>query len=359
MRSMENLEYSTIVAELQTLIGKHFSNIQMPGEGKYRLRIGSTDILAELGKRLYITRYIEEPLEADQFAKKVKKELDNSRLVSVEQKNNDRIVVFEFECGKDESGKKQILSLIFEMFAKGNAIIISGKDNTTIAAYREEKWADREIKRNKIYSFPKSNIAVNINDARKTSPGKYIVVCLMKLPLGKIYVKELLAKCGIDEKKPENGLTEKESDELEREFKNITGTKGAFVFVKEGSIVDYGVCPLAIYADAIAEKRKTISEAADDYYFKGKEPEIELKKSEKLQKLERRLAEQEKTLIETLALEKELKETGEFIYGNYETIEQVLSEAKKIGIQNVESQKGVSSKLKITDKKKKEIEIEL
>ena len=110
----------------------------------------------------------------------------------------------------------------------------------------------------------------------------------------------------------------------------------------------------------MGEKRKRISESADDYYFKGKEPEIELKKSEKLQKLERRLAEQEKTLTETLAQEKELKETGDFIYGNYERIEQVLSKAKKIGIQNIESlEKEANGKLKITDKKKKEIEIEV
>lgn len=70
MRSMENLEYSVIVAELQSLIGKHFSNIQLLGEGRYRLRIGNSDITAELGKRLYITKYIDEPLEADNFAKK-------------------------------------------------------------------------------------------------------------------------------------------------------------------------------------------------------------------------------------------------------------------------------------------------
>ena len=256
MRSMENLEYSVIVAELQSLIGKHFSNIQLLGEGRYRLRIGNSDITAELGKRLYITKYIDEPLEADNFAKKVKKELDNARLMKIEQKNNDRIIVFEFDAGKNESGKKQMLFLIFEMFAKGNVILVSGEDKTTIVAYREERWADREIKRNVKYSFPKSNIAGNIKDARKASPGKYIVVCLMKLPLGKIYVKELLARCGIDEKKPESELTEKEACKLERELKNIAGTHDAFVFVKDDEISDYGVCPLIIYAKTTAEKRK-------------------------------------------------------------------------------------------------------
>ena len=74
-------------------------------------------------------------------------------------------------------------------------------------------------------------------------------------------------------------------------------------------------------------------------------------------KLERRLAEQEKTLTETLAQEKELKETGDFIYGNYEIIEHVLSKAKYVGIQNLENPENNKElrryETKITDKRKR------
>ena len=54
---------------------------------------------------------------------------------------------------------------------------------------------------------------------------------------------------------------------------------------------------------------------------------------------------------------KELKETGDFIYGNYEIIEHVLSKAKYVGIQNLENPENNKElrryETKITDKRKR------
>ena len=92
-------------------------------------------------------RYIEEAEANDQLVEKISKELDNARLISLKQINNDRIISFDFEKA----------SLIFEMFGKGNIVLV--KDGITVCAYRYESWSDREIKKKNPYKPPKSNVA--------------------------------------------------------------------------------------------------------------------------------------------------------------------------------------------------------
>ncbi|HID73234.1 TPA: hypothetical protein EYP38_04795, partial [Candidatus Micrarchaeota archaeon] len=98
MRSMTNLEYSVVVGELQPLVGKHFSKISLAGSA-YRMKIGAVSILCEPGVRLHATKYIEKETTLDSFCQKVRRELDNSKLVSVSQVNNDRVILFGFRAG--------------------------------------------------------------------------------------------------------------------------------------------------------------------------------------------------------------------------------------------------------------------
>ncbi|MBS3068603.1 NFACT family protein, partial [Candidatus Micrarchaeota archaeon] len=179
MRSMNNIEYAFVIRELQTLIGKHFENAYSPSDSLLRIRIGGIDIICEPGKRLHITKYIEEG-ELSQFAKILRKELENARLKDVYQHNNDRVIVFSFNNAQ----------LIFEMFADGNAILV--KDEKTVAALQYEEWSDRKIARGEQYKFPKSNIKENVNDAINAANEKYIIVALMQLPLGKDYAADIL-----------------------------------------------------------------------------------------------------------------------------------------------------------------------
>jgi len=335
---MTSLEYGYIVKELQSLVEKRFRKFYFIRGNLYRMKIGEADIVCEPGVRLHITKYLEESDDADNLTQKMRKELENAKVLAIRQLNNDRVVVFEFADG---------LNLYFEMFAKGNIILV--KDGKTVMAMREEHWADREIAHGKPYCPPKSS---TVEKLEAVLSEKYIVACMMKLPLGKEYAKEILQRCDIKETRPGNSLTESQVGGINKQISDIKKKQKPYLFKsrKEGRSIEYG---LVIFSgmDAIeteSQEKKSLSEALDEYYNdqskEGIDPETE--------KLIGRLKKQEERLAELNAMENELKTKGDYINKNYEKIEEVL----KIASSNPEKLEKYNVK---TDKKEKKIEIEI
>ncbi len=305
MHKMNNLEYSFMVKELSSLAGKHFSRIRKITGGVYRMKIGSVEIICEPGVRLHATRYMEEPQPNDRFVEKVEKELDNARLLSIEQVNRDRIVSFNFDRG----------SLIFEMFGHGNMILV--RDDRTVTAYRYESWAGREIRHGAPYSPP----ATKPSDVLKPSD-KYIIVSLMKLPLGKEYALEALSRLDIDEKTPGGSLSRKKIEMLEAEVRAIMDSAKPYLFLDKGKPVDFSLAPLSAYSGLEAKEHATLSEAADEYFHLLEAPKP------KLEKLQRRLEKQKERLAKLVEAERSYKETGDYIYGHYQEAEGIIRKAK-------------------------------
>lgn len=333
MHQMSALEYSFIVGELAPrVVGKHFSRIRKLGENIYRMKIGTSEIVCELGVRIHETRYVEEAVEGDKFAEKANKELDNAKLLSLEQLNNDRIVSFVFDRG----------SLVFEMFGDGNAILV--RDGKTVCAAKYERWAGREITAGKPYQPPAS-----APSARLETSDRYIIVSLMKVPFGKEYALEALARAGIDEKKPGNQLSEAEIRRLEAELAGIRESARPFVFYgADGKPIDFALAPLAKHSKLKTQEFKTISEAADEYYQNAE------RQNPELLKLQARLEKQKERLKELGAEEKEARAAGDYIYAHYQEAERLiaLARAGKSG----EIEKQYRGKM---DKKEKSVEAEL
>lgn len=306
MRKMSNLEYSFAVQELSDLAGKHFARIRRMGEGIYRMKIGSAEILCHLGVRLHKTKYMEEAGPDDNFVQRVSKELDNAKLLSVEQLNNDRIVSFDFNKGE----------LVFEMFGGGNAVLVQDKKIT--ASCRKEKWADREIKHGVQYAPPST-----IPSEKLELSDKYVIVSLVKLPFGKEYALEALARAGIDEKTPGNKLSKEQIAKLEKELGEIRKSAKPYVFMKEGKPADFALAKLSKYSELDIKEAATLGEAADDYFAALEAP------SERLEKLERRLEKQKERLGQLKQEEKECRAKGDLIYQHYNEVEEIISSAKE------------------------------
>jgi predicted ribosome quality control (RQC) complex YloA/Tae2 family protein len=334
---MTNLEYSYITSELAYLVGKRFDKIYKVESG-YRLKIADAQILIQPGVRLHKTKYLEETMEGDNFVKKVRAELANSRLQAIVQINNDRIIEFQFSNG----------SLIFEMFAKGNCILI--REGITIAAMKNERWADREIRPKVEYIPPKPSVAADIKDAISD---KYIITSLLRLPLGKQYSKEMLARCGIDEKCPGTKLTGKQLAAIEAEIEKLQEEKKPYLFLQAGKPIEFGLASFSELADSDQESPETLSEAIDRFYFENKD----LGEPEQLSKLNRRLTSQQERLEVLKQEEHDLKEKGDFIYAHYEEIESILSDSSQIPLEKLEAHlKKYKAKV---NKKEKSIELEL
>jgi len=312
------------------VVGKHFGRIRKLGDNIYRMKIGTTEVLCELGVRIHETRYISETAEGDKFAEKVAKELDNSRLVSLEQVNNDRILSFVFEKG----------TLIFEMFGKGNAVLV--RDGLTVCAAKYEKWSGREITVGQPYAPPPGAASMALETSER-----YIIVSLMKMPLGKEYAAEALARAGIDEKTPGGRLTTDERAKLERELAAIRSSAKPLVFYGNGEPVDFSLAPLARYKDLEMRGCASLSEAADGYYANVELPNPEV------EKLVRRLEKQHERVQELADEERVDKEKGDFVYGHYAEIERVLAMAREGKFEELEKL-GVK-----IDKKEKTIELDL
>ncbi len=336
MRSMLALEYGYLVKELQPLIGKRFSKIARIKSG-YKMKVGSIDLTCRPGIRLYITKYIEEAEDADAFVEKARKELKGKILKGIEQINQDRILMFDF-------GE---LKLYFEMFAKGNLVLI--KNGKTMSALRYETWSDRVIKTNRKYEPPK----VPAEKIEDVISGNYIIVSLLKLPLGRLYVEELLERTGMDEKTPGIELSKEQIEEIKKTIEEMKKEFKPYVFYEDEKPVDFGLVKFSKYKELEAKEFKTLSEAEDEFYFK--QPEAE-KKSD-IEKLERRLKKQEEYLEKLKIEEKELKEKGDFIYANYQKIEEILEIARNSGLDKIEEK--LSEYEAKTNKKEKSIKVEI
>jgi predicted ribosome quality control (RQC) complex YloA/Tae2 family protein len=302
---MSNLEYSFIVTELQHLAGKHFGRIRKIGEGLYRMKIGNIEVICEAGVRLHTTKYIEEAQAHDKFVEKTEKELDNAKLLSIEQVNKDRIVSFNFDKG----------NLIFEMFGHGNIVLV--KEGKTVTAMKFESWSDREIKPHATYHSPSSKPSEKLEPSEK-----YIIVSMMKLPFGKGYALEALERQKIDEKSPGNKLSKDQIEKLEEEIESITKSAKPYLFLKNGKPFDFTLTKLTQYENLEIKEFKSLSEAADEYYANLPEENPEL------EKLLKRLEKQKERLTLLKEEEKSYRNMGDYIYQHYNEIEQILNDAK-------------------------------
>ncbi|MBU0527187.1 NFACT family protein [Candidatus Micrarchaeota archaeon] len=306
MHKMTNLEYSFITSELSALVvGKHFSRIRKVGDGIYRMKIGTFEILCELGVRLHTTKYMEDPQPHDKFVQKLEKELDNAKLLEIKQINSDRIISFDFDRA----------SLVFEMFGKGNIILV--KEGTTVAAFKYETWSDREIKVGSPYKSP-SNVPME----KLVPSDKYIIVSLMKLPLGKEYVQEALLRSSIEEKTPGSKLTPEQLAELEKQLEIIKSSTSPHLYKSGEKPIAFSLTSITPLSEFTCEETNSLSEAADEYYKNVDAPNVDL------EKLQKRLEKQNER-VELLKQEEiAYKEKGDYIYAHYMEVQQVLEEAK-------------------------------
>jgi len=334
-RIMSTLEYSVVVSELQDLVGKRFEKFYTLSDGKYRLRIGKADIIIELGIRFHTTSYLEEGTELDEFSKRLRKELDGSFLRNISQVNNDRIIRMEFDNA----------SLFFEMFAKGNVILV--RDGKTVACIHRESWSDRETSPKRPYTPPKSSFVASVSDALSQ---KYIAASLMKLPLGKPYVLELLRRAGIDEKTPGSSLSPDQVASIQEKYDEMGKSSDPQVFFENGLPVDFGLTKFSLYSES--RSFKSFNAALDFFYQNAS---FDSGPSEEVLKIKRRLEEQEQRLVDIKNEEHVIKSKGDFIYENYDKIEKAIREANESGLDGF-SKKHANVKI---NKKEKTIELDI
>lgn len=245
------------------------------------------ELLIEIGRRFNLTSYsYKAPAQASSAAMLLRKHLSGKRLVSLKQHNFDRVVTLDFDDRR----------LIAEFFADGN-LILADSTGKIIWCFRSEEWKDRKVRRGEIYVYPAGTPdprELTLDAFKKGFTQKDVVRSLVKLGIPGHYAEEICASTGIDKNK------EKPSDS---DFKKLYEAMNA-LFTKE-------IAP--------------ISAAIDERFLKKAEPQ----KSEKVERLKRRLAEQEAALLRFEKESVEEKQKGDLIYKNWVKLEAEAQKAKK------------------------------
>lgn len=145
--SLSGAEIKAVAKEIKVAEGSYFSKIQFIADRAYRLKFQKADVVIEPGNTLHLTTYKFEGRPPSPNLRFVRKVLKGTKLKKVFQKDNDRVVVFEFDNG---------YKIVVEMFGKTGNLVLVDPDGLTRYALEYRSWKGRDIKPKKPYLFPPS-----------------------------------------------------------------------------------------------------------------------------------------------------------------------------------------------------------
>ena len=153
-RALTGPDIGQLVKGWQSLIGSRVDQFGRPNVNKIVLKLRSRDkgtirLLIDLSGWAYLTKdTISTESNQGVFVQKVRKLIKKSRIESIEQINGDRILSISF------IRKEENITLIFEMFHKGNIILCS--DNKILLVMRKQKFRHRSLESGLVYHPPPS-----------------------------------------------------------------------------------------------------------------------------------------------------------------------------------------------------------
>lgn len=339
-RSLSSFDITAAVADLQAVVGGFLDKVYHPTPDKLVLGVrvpgeGKAFIHFVAGQWLYISNESGEmPQEPSSFARMLRKNISNSRIVSVAQQGFDRIAVIGFEKGDR-------YDLILELFGKGNAVLV--KEGVIVQPLTSHTWKHRDVRARKPFSFPPpipDPMAISLEDLTaifRGSDSDTVRTVATKLNIGGRYSEEVCERAGLDRSRPAKDLG---TEELSRLMETIRGlidevraSRQGLVVTKNGEILDVVPSKLMVYKDHPSEEFPSFSEAVESYVMRSPEPlrgAPDKSGDEELDRLRRTLAQQEEAAIGFQRESLEAQRTGDSLFANYSDVAHVLMTAKDL-----------------------------
>lgn len=318
--AMSAIDIKVCVEELQKLVNGKINKIYHSGdEIRIKVHAGERhDLMIEAGKRVHLTKYVREIRFPSSFAMLLRKHLEGGRIRKIDQYDFDRIVIIEIERGDKTS------LLIGECFSKGN-VILAYEDYRIIMALKR-------LRPNQNYTFPEikinpHNILENFRDIIDSSD--IVRLLATKGGLGGLFAEEICLRADVNKYKPADYLSEEEIQNVERAIREtfsplFEGNIKPQIVSKNGEDVDVLPLELEYYSQYDKEYFDNFNEALDEFYSRQM-TETELEESPEMQRLRKRLEQQEEAKKD---FEREIeyyKKAGDAFYENYQTIEQIMN----------------------------------
>lgn len=331
--ALSSFDLRALVAEWQELVGGYLDKAyQREDEVIFRVNVPGKDrveLYSKSGTWLCLHEVEDKPETPPAFAQTLRRLLDNARITAVEQRGFDRIAVFRVE----HSG--ETLQLIFELFGKGNLIVV--RRDTTLACLSPQTYKDRVVRPDEPYAFPPAGVdpleldRTAFGATVRGAKGQVVRVLASILNLGGQYAEELCLRAEVAKDTKVKDLTDPQLDALYTALNNVVVAieqeRRPAVIAKQSLAVDATPIDLVQHAGAERQEFPTFN-AALSHYLNVAVPET-AQVDEVASKYERRIAQQEETLK---GLREEIvrhEAQALFLYGHYAVFDELLKAVRE------------------------------
>lgn len=344
MKAMSNVDIYAICKELrEQLKDARVQKAYQPTKDTVLIRFhvpskGRVDVIFQAGLRVHTTQYPpQNPQIPPNFPMLLRKYIKGGRVIGVSQHNFDRIMRIDIQ-------KEHKFSLVIELFAKGNIILLDENDKI-ILPLKRKLWQDRKITSKEEYKYPPEKgvnpLVIEKIDLKEIfqNSDKDIIRTLAGNGLGGLYAEEIILRSNVDKKKMANKVTDTEINVLYNAFNDVFKPLKTYDFKPQiitGKKEDVLPLDLQIYSEYEKKRFESYNEASDEFYSSIVSEDIVQIHNEvwsgEVGKFEKRLSIQLETLEKFNKTVKESKIKGEAIYSNYQQIQNIINiinEARK------------------------------
>ncbi|NHX35922.1 MULTISPECIES: ribosome rescue protein RqcH [Halolamina] len=371
-RELSSVDLAALATELSRYEGAKLDKAYLYDEDLLRLKLrdfdrGRIELLIEVGenKQAHVadpSRVPDAPGRPPEFAMMLRGRIESADLVSVEQYEFDRILVFEFER------PDQNTTLVVELFGDGNVAVLDG-NGEVVRSLETVRLKSRTVAPGSQYEFPKSRlnpleVDYDTLEARMEQSDTDVVRTIAtQLNLGGFWGEELCRRAGVEKAMDIGDAGEEEYRAIHRELMDLADAlrSGDFdprVYVEldedgdddadrplteRGRVVDVSPVRLEERSDLPSRAFDSFNPALEEYFYRLKEQaqredegggrqrpdfEAEIEK-------EKRIIEQQEQAIEGFEEEAErLRRKAEICYARYDLLDEVLSTIQDAREQN-------------------------
>ena len=336
MKNMSNVDVYTVCHELRDLLkGARVDKAYQPTKDTVLIRFhvsgkGRVDIVFQAGRRMHTTQYpLPNPKIPPNFPMLLRKYIKGATVEDIRQHHFDRIVELQV-------AKEQKFTLVVELFAKGNIILLN-EEGTIILPLKRKLWSDRKISSKEEYKYPPKR-GINPLEVTKEELGDVfrnsdsdIIRTLARSGLGGIYSEEILIRSNVQKDLPAAEISDSDLDSVYKAiyelFEPLRTSNFHPQIVSDGK-EDVLPLDLKFYENYKKEIFESYNEAADEFFSSRVKEDI---KNEyegiwgaEVKKFEKRLRIQEETLSKFHKTIKDSKKRGDLLYANYGKVQSIL-----------------------------------
>lgn len=274
MKTMSNVDVYAICTELKEILkDARVDKAYQPTRDTVLIRFhipgkGRTDVVFQAGTRVHTTQYPpENPKIPPSFPMLLRKHLKGGTITDVRQHHFDRIMEIDIQ-------KENKYSLVIELFAKGNIILLD-EEGTIILPLKRKMWQDRNISSKEEYKYPPEKglnpLKAEKEDVKELFQGsdRDVVRTLARSGLGGLYAEEIALRSGVDKEKASHDMTEDEVEAVYNTFIDVFKPLKEHEFhpmIISGEKEDVLPLELKKYEGYESKTFETYNQAADEFY---------------------------------------------------------------------------------------------